>query len=122
MTKKDILSNPKFEADCARADSEGVAIVGRLMQHGMFVGWSVQGNRTVCYVVRQVGMTLTCNCKATQPCKHRAIVTRRLMEEAAAAATIAQDASTSAQVATLTDAQPSMSRAERHNVSPHFFL
>ena len=103
MTITSILSNAKYVAALKRADMDGIVIVDKLYASGVFCGWAVQSRRATCYIVRQDGMTLTCSCKASangQYCKHRAVVTRRLMEEAAIVATAVQEENMNTSIAT----------------------
>ncbi len=83
MTQQQIV---QFEKSLARAQSEGVNILG----HGTVRAtgqrcWFVQGQHAKYLVVRISGSELSCSCTAGQNgkyCKHRAVVSAELMSAA----------------------------------------
>lgn len=94
MTQQQIAASNTYARALARADEKGVKvlehIVIRCELFSYYDDWfKVLGSDGECiYVVQVVGRSLICDCKAAQQgtyCYHRAVCTRRLLDEAAQA-------------------------------------
>lgn len=80
MNKSEISNNVDYIRGLDRAVKEDIKIIGRFTtKDGAHKGWAVQ-SKDRCYFVAIVGKNLVCNCAARGYCKHRAIVTYRLLE------------------------------------------